>query len=126
MIDNVSVISMLELSKEYVNNENNGSLKVLGSLAYEKHWWTHYFYLLTSCFPVFVLYYTLFVSKLVPRLISIFGLIAVLLMFIEELFSIFGQSIGMNMLLPIALIQLVLPLWLIYKGLNTVKAEAIN
>ncbi|MFY0688471.1 MAG: DUF4386 domain-containing protein [Cyclobacteriaceae bacterium] len=126
MIDNVSVIAMLELSKEYINNENNSSLKILGSLAYEKHWWTHYLYLLISCFPVFVLYYTLFRSKLVPRLISIFGLIAVFLMFIEELFSIFGRSISMNMLLPIALIQLVLPLWLIYKGFNTVKVEMID
>jgi hypothetical protein len=123
MIDNVSVISILELSKEYVNNKNDSSLITLGSLAYERHWWTHYLYLLVSCFPVFILYYTLYLSKLVPRLISIFGLAAVILMFIEELFSIFGQSISMNMLLPIGLVQLILPLWLIFKGLNSNKVE---
>ncbi len=123
MIDNVSVISMLEISKEYINNENNSSLKILGAVAYETHWWTHYFYLLISCFPVFILYFTLYQAKLIPRLISIFGLAAVLLMFIEELFSIFGQSISMNMLLPIALVQLVLPLWLIFKGLNSSPAD---
>jgi len=119
MIDNVSVISMLELSKEYLKNGSDNSFKILETLVSEKHWWTHYFYLLISCFPVFVLYYTLCLSKLVPRIISIFGIIAVVLMFIEELFSIFGNSISMNMLLPIGLIQLILPLWLIFKGLNS-------
>ncbi|RBW55841.1 DUF4386 domain-containing protein [Tenacibaculum sp. E3R01] len=119
MIDNVSVISMLELSKEYVGNESNNSLNILETLIYKKHFWTHYFYLLISCFPVFVLYYMFFLSKLLPRIISIFGIIAVILMFIEELSSIFGHSISMNMLLPIGIIQLILPFWLIFKGMNS-------
>lgn len=120
-IDNISVLSMLELSLEYSKNgtENSDVLNTLGSVFYKKHWWTHYLSLLISCFPVFILYYILFLSKLVPKIISIVGIIAVILMFIEILFSIFGQSISMNMLLPIGLIQLILPLWLIFKGLNS-------
>ena len=119
MLDNVSVISMLELSNEYVKSGNDNSVKIMETLVYQRHRWTHYFYLLISCFPVFVLYYTLYRSKLVPRIISVFGIVAVLLMFIEELLSIFGQGISMNMLLPIALIQITLPLWLIFKGLKS-------
>jgi hypothetical protein len=121
VIDNVSVLSLLELSKEFVNNggENSDTYKILGTVLYGKHWWTHYFSLLISCFPVFVLYYTLFVSKLVPRIISIIGIIAVIFMFTEELFSMFGGSISMNMLLPMGFIQLFLPLWLLFKGLNS-------
>jgi hypothetical protein len=126
MIDNVSVISMLELSKEYVENGSNNSSNILETLVYKKHFWTHYFYLLISCFPVFVLYYTFYLSKLIPRIISIFGIIAVILMFIEELFSIFGHSISMNMLLPMGLIQLTLPLWLILKGLSSPLLEKEN
>jgi len=126
MIDNVSVISMLELSKEYLNNPNSNSLQLLGNIMFEKHRWTHYFYLLISCFPVFVLYYALYITKLVPRIISIFGIIAVIIMFIEELLSIFGHGLGMDMLLPIALIQLLLPLWLLYNGLKTPELKSIN
>ncbi|WP_158976890.1 DUF4386 domain-containing protein [Cellulophaga sp. L1A9] len=118
MIDNMSVVSMLELSNEYVKNGNDSSLKILETFVYQKHRWTHYFYLLISCFPVFILYYTLYLYKLVPRILSIFGIFAVLIMFIEELLSIFGHGISMNMLLPMALIQLTLPLWLIFKGFN--------
>jgi hypothetical protein len=119
MIDNVSVISMLELSNEYVLNGSDSSLNILETLVYQRHRWTHYFYLLLSCFPVFVLYYTLYRTKLVPRIISIFGIFAVALMFVEEVLSIFGQGISMDMLLPMALVQLALPIYLLVKGLKT-------
>jgi hypothetical protein len=124
-IDNISVLSMLELSLEYTKNgsDNTDILHSLGNVFYKKHWWTHYLSLLISCFPVFILYYTLYVSKLIPKVISIVGIIAVILMFIEILFSILGNSISMNMLLPIGLIQLILPLWLIFKGLNSSTLE---
>tara|TARA_B100000809_G_scaffold162008_2_gene159327 strand:+ start:4911 stop:5591 length:681 start_codon:yes stop_codon:yes gene_type:complete len=124
-IDNISVLSILELSQEYTKNgtDNSGIFETLGNVFYKKHWWTHYLSLLISCFPVFILYYTLYVSKLIPKFISIIGIIAVILMFVEILFSIFGNSISMNMLLPIGLIQLILPLWLIFKGLNSPTLE---
>ena len=119
MIDNVSVLTLLELSKEFSKQGSDSAINLLGTIAYEKHSWTHYLYLLISCFPVFILYYTLYVSNLVPRILSIFGLFAVALMFIEEVLLIFGHGISMNMLLPMALIQLTLPLWLIFKGLKS-------
>lgn len=126
MLDNLSVVSMLELSNDYVANGNSDALQTMGNLAYEKHHWTHYMYLLVSCFPVFVLYYGFYISKIVPRAISIFGIFAVLLMFVQVLFSIFGQSISMNMMLPMGLVQLALPIWLMIKGFNSpvLKAES--
>lgn len=128
MIDNYGVISMLEFSKEYVKNtaDVSNSLKIMGAVLSQNHWWTHHFYLLISCFPVFVLYYILFVSKLIPRFLSVFGVIAVVLMFIQVLASIFGHSISMDMLLPIALIQLTLPIYLIFKGLKSSELEIVS
>jgi len=124
-IDNSSVLSLLELSLEYTKNGSDSSdtLNALGNVFYKKHWWTHYLSLLISCFPVFILYYTLYLSNLVPKVISIVGVIAVVLMFIEIMFSIFGHSISMNMMLPMGLIQLILPVWLIFKGLNSPTLE---
>ncbi|MGB5357313.1 MAG: DUF4386 domain-containing protein [Eudoraea sp.] len=124
-IDNYSVLSMLELSLEYTKNgtDNADIFNSLGNVFYKKHWWTHYLSLLISCFPLFILYYALYVSKLIPKVISIFGIVAVTLMFIEILFSILGNSISMNMLLPIGLVQLILPLWLIFIGLNSSDSQ---
>lgn len=125
MIDNYSVVSMLEFSKEYIKSGANktGFIDIMKTVVYKKHWWTHYFYLLISCFPVFVLYYTLFVSKLIPRVLSVFGLFAVLLMSVQVIAAIFNNSISMNMMLPMAIIQLTLPLWLIFKNLKTIESS---
>ncbi|APQ17215.1 DUF4386 domain-containing protein [Maribacter hydrothermalis] len=125
-IDNTSVVAMLELSKEYVTNVevNKSVLESMAPIYSQKHWWTHYLSLLTSCFSVFVLYVAFFRTKLIPRIISGFGIVAVLLMFTELLASILGDGISMNMLLPIGLVQLVLPLWLLVKGLNTKWLDA--
>ncbi|TVZ56443.1 uncharacterized protein DUF4386 [Lutibacter sp. Hel_I_33_5] len=120
MIDNHNVLEMLEFSKAFAQNANeaSNSLNIMKTVLSEKHLWTHYFYLLISTFPVFVLYYTLFVSKLVPKILSVFGLIAVLLMFIQITATIFGKNVSGNIMLPMALIQLVFPIWLIIKGLK--------
>lgn len=120
VIDNASIFSLLEFSKLVSENniDSSESLNLLKTVLYEKHWWTHYISLLTSCIPVFVLYYTLYFTKLVPKIISIIGMIAAILMFAEMISSIFGQSISMNLLLPMGLIQLFLPFWLLIKGLK--------
>ncbi|MCW5516039.1 DUF4386 domain-containing protein [Muriicola sp. Z0-33] len=125
-IDNVSVLALLELSLEHTNNaiSNTDITNTLGKVFFKNHWWTHYLSLLISCFPIFVLYLTLYLSKFIPRVISIVGIIAAILMFIEMLSSILGNSISMNMLLPMGLIQLFFPLWLIFKGLNTSVSDA--
>ena len=116
--DNMSVIELLESSKAFQINKQKAVLETLGAMAYQKHYWTHHFYLLFSCFPAFVLYYLLFQSRLVPKGIAVLGIIAVVLMAIEMVFTLFGNSISLNLLLPIAVIQLVLPIWLIIKGFN--------
>lgn len=128
MIDNHNVLEMLEFSRAFAKNtdETYNSINIMKTVIAKKHLWTHYFYLLVSCFSVFALYYTLFVSKLVPRILSSFGLFSVLLMFIQVMAIIFKQSISMDMMIPIALIQLVFPIWLIFKGLYTSKPENVS
>lgn len=119
--DNISVLSLLDLSRAYVISESiaTDSFELMGNLLYERHSWTHYLSLLISCFPAFVLFYTLYISKLIPKFISIFGMLAVVLMSVEIVCSIFGNGISMNMMIPIALAQLILPIWLLIKGFNT-------
>ncbi|MGH1387148.1 DUF4386 family protein [Kordia sp.] len=61
----------------------------------------------------------MYVTKLIPKLISIFGMFAILLMCIEMVCTLFGNGISMNLMIPTALAQLLLPIWLIIKGLKT-------
>ena len=70
------------------------------------------------CLAALVLYYLLYQTKLVPRFISIWGFLAVLLVLIWNLLELFGISvaIGMVLALPMILNEIFLALWLIVKG----------
>jgi len=119
-IDNVSVLSILELSISHSKYEevNGVSFGIIGEVLYQKHWWTHYMSLLSSSFYMFTFYLLFYQSKLIPKILSLGGLIAVSMMFIEILSSIFGQSIGMILMLPLGIVQLTLVIWLLIKGIN--------
>jgi hypothetical protein len=98
----------------------------MGNIYYKKHWWTHYFSLLISSFPVLILFYTFFVTKLIPRVLSGFGMLAATLLFVEVFLSLFGKGFGMNMMMPIGLTQLIVPFWLLFKGLKTQKEKTLT
>ena len=115
-IESYFAMSLLDFSIEFSKAENKSMLENLSGEYYNNHRSAHFMYLLTSCLPVFVLYYSLFKGKLVPKAISIFGMVAVILMFISVLFSIFKVSGWSDLMLPIGLIQLCFPFWLIFKG----------
>ena len=69
----------------------------------------------------FLLYYLLYRSRLVPRLISVWGFIAVVLVVAWNLLKLFDIDIDAGMVfgLPIILNEMFLALWLIVKGFNT-------
>ncbi len=119
-LDNIAVLAMLEVSREYVNDAsiNLDHLKTMGVVFHRIHRWTHFLSLLISCLPVFVLFFTLYQTRLTPRLLSGFGMIAAFMMLVQMVFSMFDNGISSNLLLPIAIIQLVLPVWLLIKGLK--------
>ncbi|MCB0731338.1 MAG: DUF4386 domain-containing protein [Ignavibacteriae bacterium] len=64
-----------------------------------------------------ILYFFLYTTKLLPRFISIWGFIAVILIMILNIFK-FDMSIGMFLALPIILNEIVMGIWLITKGFN--------
>jgi hypothetical protein len=68
-------------------------------------------------------YYLLFESKLIPRWLSIWGIIAIILHLISGLLILFGMQSGFsvsNMIMnfPIFLQEMVMAVWFIVKGFN--------
>lgn len=68
-----------------------------------------------------LLFYLLYKTKLVPRFISIWGLIAVALVLAWNLVELFGitVSFGMVLALPMILNEIFLAIWLIFKGFDS-------
>ena len=76
--------------------------------------------------------YLLYRSKLVPRLISILGLIGYALLLTGTLLDMLGHvdldGAGMIVLLPGGLFEIILPIWLIVKGFNSsaIASESVK
>ncbi len=124
LIDNTNVLSILALSQEYVKAgaTDINSFEDLGTLLYGTRWWTHYLDMLVAIFALPVFYYVLYVLKLIPRFISVWGGIGVLLMLTAILLTIFEQGAHgteMMLLVPLGLNRLFLAIWLMIKGFNS-------
>jgi hypothetical protein len=118
IIDNVSIQSMLALSKEFVHapNPHAHHFQTVGAIAYATRSWTHLMTLLVACLPLSVFYYLLFTSKLTPRFISIWGLIGLALMALAVLLMIFNRGSYLLLFAPFGLNQLFLVVWLLVRG----------
>ncbi len=69
--------------------------------------------------PALMFYYLLYKSKLIPRWLSVWGVIASILLVIVNLLELMGIIPRLEILyLPIVLNEVVLAIWLILKGFN--------
>jgi len=124
IIASISLLSLLTLSQEYAAGSMDAAYyQPIGSLLLALQNWS--FEIGTLVFlglGGLFLYYSLYELKLVPRLLSIWGLIGaacVLLYGMLSLFGLIADSITLNLLAaPIAFQEMVFAVWLIVKGFN--------
>jgi uncharacterized BrkB/YihY/UPF0761 family membrane protein len=123
----INKLSLISVSQGYLNDggTNASYFQNVGSTIMSWNFWSFSFYLLFFTVGALMLYSTLYQSKLVPRWISVWGLIAAVLLLagtvleMLELFS--GFPVGGRELIyaaPIAVNEMVLAVWLIVKGFN--------
>lgn len=119
----------ISLSKEYllVGSHNNSYIQTIGSSIHDEINWTTNIYIIIFTLGGFSFYSLLYKSKLVPRFLSVWGLVGVLLLLIGAILGLFNAGIfhetplmeGMVYFAPlIALNEFVLSIWLIIKGFN--------
>ena len=75
-----------------------------------------------------ILYYLLYQTKLIPRWLSVWGLVAVVLVFTWNLLETFGVNLNVGILfgLPIILNEIVLGIWLIVKGFDLLAIASLS
>ncbi|MFZ1678413.1 MAG: DUF4386 domain-containing protein [Saprospiraceae bacterium] len=118
-ISGIFLLTLLAISKEHVQEgmPESSYLLTLGKYLLKARGATQNLGLIGFCLSASMFYYLLFTSRLVPRFISIWGLIGVLLLFTEILSSIFGHSLGgIIIMLPMGFNEIFLGFWLIAKG----------
>ncbi len=126
IVGHISQLSLLTLSQEYVQagSPDASWFQTSGELLLGVGDWTHLLGpMIVFSLTALILNYILYQSRLVPRFISVWGLIGGTLLLAAGLLGMFGFSpfstILIVLTLPIALNEMVLAVWLIIKGFNS-------
>ena len=118
----ISPLSLITLSQEYLKAgaPDASYFQTLGTLVMAAR--AHSVGLMLAIFfslGALLFYYLLYQSKLIPRFISVWGLIGVALLLTWNLLMIFGYDLGFILALPIILNEIFLAIWLIVKGFSS-------
>ncbi len=120
----VSLLSLLTLSQEFVKAgaPDASYFQTIGTLLQEENYWAYHMGTISFGLAALIFYYLLYQSKLIPRWLSVWGLIGVPLWFAVSLLIMFGldpsSTISTLLYLPIGVNEMVLAVWLIVKGFN--------
>jgi hypothetical protein len=124
MVAVVGLLSLLAISRNFANAgaADRSSILAIGDLLRNVRDLATLSAVFAFCLGAFMYYYLFFQSGLIPRWLSGWGIAAIILMMTASLLALFsGKPVtGYTLLvIPIALQEMVLAVWLIIRGFNT-------
>jgi len=119
----LGLISLLTLSQQFITAgaADRTTLQAISNLLVSVREHAGLLAVFAFCVGAFMYYYVLFQSRLIPRWLSGFGIVAIILIQVACVLSLFsGNRITsyIPLELPIAVQEIVLGVWLIVKGFN--------
>jgi hypothetical protein len=123
MVGIVSLLSLLTLGQQFTTAgaADRTTLQAIGNTLVSVHDYAALVAVFAFCLGAFMYYTLFFQSRLIPRWLSGFGIVAIILMMAACVLALFsGNRITSYIPLaaPIALQEMVLAVWLIAKGFN--------
>jgi hypothetical protein len=122
----VGLLSLLTVSQQFVSAgaPNSSYFQTLGASLLAGYHWVYYGgAVLAFCLGALMYYIIFYQTKLVPRWLSVWGLLGVVLLAVAALSVMFGVIAPLSisqaiLVLPIAVQEMALAVWLIVKGFN--------
>ena len=116
----LSPLSLLTVSEEFVRAGvvDASSFQAVGTLAIAVRYWAFQMVSLTLGLGALLFYTMLYRSKLIPRFISVWGVVGATVVLINAGFDAFGVSVP-NLGVLMLLNELFLGVWLIVKGFSS-------
>lgn len=114
----IAAFSLLRISQEYVTAGHLANLLTIGNLAFESMNFGYTLLMLAFCLGAILFYYLLYKSGIVPRALSLWGLITVSFLLIWTLLAIFGYEVPFFLYLPYVPFEFVIGVWILVKGMN--------
>lgn len=126
LVGHISLLALVSLSKGYeeAGSPSDSSFRTVGEMLVSIGDWTHILGpMLAFGITALILNYSLYKSKVVPRFLSLWGFIGGILIIIAAVWGMLGldpfSTTAIIMFFPIALNEMILALWLIFKGFNS-------
>ena len=129
VLHSIILLSLLSLSQGYVTAgvEDASYYQASGTLFLAARDWT---FLIGSgivwSLSALILNYLLYQSKLIPRWLSVWGLVGAIMSFANYFPQFFGVDSIEILFLPIALQEMVFAVWLIVKGINPSAVASLS
>jgi hypothetical protein len=119
----LATFSLLLISQEYVTAGGPDYLQSLGNLALESMDFVGFtLHMLAFCLGAILFYYLLYKSRLVPRVLSLWGLITIFPLLIGTLADIFDYQVPFVIALPYVPFEFVIGVWILVKGIPETRS----
>jgi len=119
----MSMLLLLTLSREFVEAGApvDSYFRTSSALIFAVHDWSSVLENFPYCLGALIFYYLLYRSRLIPRWLSVWGLLGAALFLATVPFRMFGllPPSTVALAVPLILSELVLAIWLIVKGFNS-------
>ncbi|MEO0572103.1 MAG: DUF4386 domain-containing protein [Bacteroidota bacterium] len=114
----IAHLSLLSMAREaeQASNSINESFGTLGTLKVKDYIWAHFITLVLYTSATLIFFYFLFKTKLIPRFLSGWGLLAIGIVFIASWLNIFGVYTGEYPYMHNGIHMITLTIWLTVKG----------
>jgi hypothetical protein len=123
-VSRMEAFSLLRISQEYVATGNPVFLQTIGNLAFESMNFGYTLLMLAFCPGGILFYYLLYQSGIVPRTLSLWGIITVFPMLVGTLTQIFGYPIPFIFYLPYVPFEFVIGVWILVRGVKAGSERA--
>ena len=114
----IPAFSLLRISQESVIAGHPAHFQILGNLFYESADFGDSLHMLPFALGATLFYYLFFKSGYIPRVLSLWGLIATSLALIGTLFLLLGYDVPLVVFLPNLPFELTIGVWLLVKGIR--------
>lgn len=124
----IFLLLSIPLSEAYMNGNLNDAkqLNLLFSLCKTANFYAYQIAMVIWGFGGLIFAYLLFVSKLLPQWLSIWGIVGYIIFISGAFFALFGIHIDVILDIPGGLFEIFLSVWLIVKGFSMTKPQAID
>lgn len=114
----IATFSLLRISQEFASAGQPENLQIFANLALESMDFVGFtLHMLAFCLGAVLFYYLLYKSGVVPRWLSLWGLITVLPLLLATLLAILDYQVPGILALPYIPFEFVIGLWIVVKGI---------